>query len=127
MKTFLTGLMTRRSISLILLTLLIIACQTTTIANPILVEHEKRPGHLILFATMLTTTAVQCAPSDKSKSIFKPEQIVFTGFIDKDNIFKVYLTADNIWAAMLENTAGLSCIYFTGTPGVLKKPIEKSF
>ena len=85
-------------------------------------EHEKKPEHLTLFATMLSTTAVQCAPSDNSKNIFKPEQIVFTGFIDQNNIFKVYLTEDNIWSGMLENSAGLSCIYFTGTPGIVKKP-----
>ena len=85
-------------------------------------EHEKKSEYPTLFATMLTTTAVQCAPSDKSKNVFKPEQIVFTGFIDEGNIFKVYITKENVWAGMLENSAGLSCIYFTGTPGMVKKP-----
>lgn len=87
-------------------------------------EHEKNPEKATLYATMLTTTAIQCAPSEKSERIFKPDQIVFTGFIDKHNIFKVYVTKENVWAAMLENTAELSCIYFTGQPGMLKK-VEK--
>ena len=37
-----------------------------------LAEHEKKSEYPTLFATMLSTTAVQCAPSDKSKNVFKP-------------------------------------------------------
>jgi len=85
-------------------------------------EHDNDSKDTTLFATLLTTTPTQCAPSDKSKKVFKPEQVVFTGFIDEGNIFKVYITKENVWAGMLENSAGLSCIYFTGTPGMVKKP-----
>ena len=35
------------------------------------------------------------------------------------DIFKVYLKEDGIWTSMLTNISGVSCIYFSGMPGIL--------
>ena len=48
--------------------------------------------------------------------------IVFTGIVDQSNVFKIYLKNDGIWTSMLDNVSGISCIYFSGMPGMLDSP-----
>jgi len=81
----------------------------------------------LVLGTMMTTLPAHCAPSVEMSKVFKNEQIVFTGVVDQSNIFKVYLKEDGIWTSMLTNISGVSCIYFSGMPGILspKKTIKK--
>jgi len=81
----------------------------------------------LVLGTMMTTLPAHCAPSVEMSKVFKNEQIVFTGVVDQSNIFKVYLKEDGIWTSMLTNISGVSCIYFSGMPGILspKKAIKK--
>ena len=90
------------------------------------VYSQEQKSELVL-GTILTTHRAHCAPSKEMLKVFKNEQIVFTGVIDQSNIFKVYLKEDGIWTTMLDNMSGVSCIYFSGMPGILssKKTIKE--
>ena len=81
----------------------------------------------LVLGTIMTTLRGHCAPTREMLKVFKDEQIVFTGVVDQGNIFKVYLKKDGIWTSMLDNVSGVSCIYFSGMPGILspKKSIKK--
>ena len=79
---------------------------------------QKQESELVL-GTIMTTHRAHCAPSVEMTKVFKNEQIVFTGVVDQSNIFKVYLKKDGIWTSMLTNISGVSCIYFSGMPGIL--------
>ena len=87
---------------------------------------QKQESELVL-GTIMTSLRGHCAPSVEMLKVFKNEQIVFTGVVDQGNIFKVYLKEDGIWTSMLTNISGVSCIYFSGMPGILspKKTIKK--
>ena len=87
---------------------------------------QKQESELVL-GTIMTTHRAHCAPSKEMTKVFKNEQIVFTGVVDQGNIFKVYLKEDGIWTSMLTNVSGVSCIYFSGMPGILspKKAVKK--
>ena len=82
------------------------------------VYSQEQKSELVL-GTILTTHRAHCAPSKEMLKVFKNEQIVFTGVVDQSNIFKVYLKRDGIWTSMLTNISGVSCIYFSGMPGIL--------
>ena len=90
------------------------------------VYAQSQKSELIL-GTIMTSLRGHCAPTKEMIKVFKNEQIVFTGVIDQSNIFKVYLKEDGIWTSMLTNISGVSCIYFSGMPGILspKKTIKK--
>ena len=87
---------------------------------------QKQESELVL-GTMMTTLPAHCAPSKEMSKVFKNEQVVFTGVVDQGNIFKVYLKKDGIWTSMLTNVSGVSCIYFSGMPGILSpnKAVKK--
>ena len=87
---------------------------------------QAQKSELVL-GTIMTSLRGHCAPSVEMLKVFKNEQIVFTGVIDPSNIFKVYLKKDGIWTSMLSNVSGVSCIYFSGMPGILssKKKIKE--
>ena len=87
---------------------------------------QKQESELVL-GTIMTTHRAHCAPSVEMTKVFKNEQIVFTGVVDQSNIFKVYLKKDGIWTSMLTNISGVSCIYFSGMPGILSpnKAVKK--
>ena len=82
------------------------------------VYSQEQESELVL-GTIMTTHRAHCAPSKEMLKVFKNEQIVFTGVVDQGNIFKVYLKKDGIWTSMLTNVSGVSCIYFSGMPGIL--------
>ena len=81
--------------------------------------HAQEQKSELVLGTILTTHRAHCAPSKEMLKVFKNEQIVFTGVVDQSNIFKVYLKEDGIWTSMLTNVSGVSCIYFSGMPGIL--------
>jgi len=82
----------------------------------------------LLLGTIITSLPGHCAPTKEMGKVFKDEQIVFTGVVNPSNIFKVYLKKDGIWTSMLTNISGVSCIYFSGMPGILssKKGIKEN-
>ena len=87
---------------------------------------QEQKSELVL-GTIMTSLRGHCAPSKEMLKVFKNEQIVFTGVVDQGNIFEVYLKEDGIWTSMLTNVSGVSCIYFSGMPGILnsKKGIKE--
>jgi len=91
------------------------------------VAYAQEVKSELVLGTMMTTLPAHCAPSKEMSKVFKNEQIVFTGVVDQGNIFKVYLKKDGIWTSMLTNVSGVSCIYFSGMPGILSpnKAVKK--
>ena len=89
--------------------------------------HAQKQESELLLGTIMTSLPGHCAPTKEMGKVFKDEQIVFTGVIDQSNIFKVYLKKEGIWTSMLTNISGISCIYFSGLPGILssKKATKK--
>ena len=77
----------------------------------------------LILSTMMVTTPVHCAPTDKAEKVFEKKDLAFTGLIDKHNVFKIYIKEEGLWTSMLQNSGGLSCIYFSGMPGILTKGI----
>jgi len=89
--------------------------------------HAQAVKSELVLGTIMTTLRGHCAPTREMLKVFKDEQIVFTGVVDQGNIFKVYLKKDGNWTSMLDNVSGVSCIYFSGMPGILssKKGIKE--
>ena len=87
--------------------------------------QEKKPE--LVLGTIMTTLPAHCATTKEMVKVFKNDQIVFTGIVDQSNVFKIYLKKEGIWTSMLSNVSGISCIYFSGMPGILssKKAIKK--
>tara|TARA_R100001163_G_C5014662_1_gene159426 strand:- start:515 stop:862 length:348 start_codon:yes stop_codon:yes gene_type:complete len=87
---------------------------------------EEKKSELVL-GTIMTTLPAHCATTKEMVKVFKNDQVVFTGIVDQGNIFKIYLKPEGIWTSMLSNVSGISCIYFSGMPGILssKKAIKK--
>ena len=86
--------------------------------------QQKQDTGLIL-ATMLTALPAHCAPTKEVEKVFTVDQLVFTGLIDKSNIFKIFINKDGAWSSMLQSVSGLSCVYFSGIPGIIKLPKAK--
>ena len=103
---------------IILLSLLLLVIPTTAMGQ------QKEDTGLIL-ATMLTALPAHCAPTKEVEKVFTVDQLVFTGLIDKSNIFKIFINKDGAWSSMLQSVSGLSCVYFSGIPGVIKLPKPK--
>ena len=82
--------------------------------------QEKKPE--LVLGTIMTTLPAHCATTKEMIKVFKNEQIVFTGVVDQSNVFKIYLKKEGIWTSMLSNVSGISCIYFSGMPGILESP-----
>ncbi len=79
---------------------------------------QAQKSELIL-GTIMTSLRGHCAPTIEMVKVFKNDQVVFTGMVDQANVFKVYLKPEGIWTSMLSNVSGISCIYFSGMPGIL--------
>ena len=77
----------------------------------------------LTLSTMMVTTPVHCAPTDKVEKVFEKKDLAFTGLIDQHNVFKIYIKEEGLWTSMLQNSGGLSCIYFSGMPGILTKGV----
>ena len=87
---------------------------------------EEKKSELVL-GTIMTTLPAHCATTKEMVKVFKNDQVIFTGMVDQANVFKIYLKKEGIWTSMLSNVSGISCIYFSGIPGILssKKAIKK--
>ena len=103
---------------IILLSLLLLVIPTTVMGQ------QKEDTGLIL-ATMLTALPAHCAPTKEVEKVFTVDQLVFTGLIDQSNIFKIFINKDGAWSSMLQSVSGLSCVYFSGIPGIIKLPKPK--
>ena len=92
------------------------------ISFPSLAE-ENEVGTVTEFTIV---TPVSCASSMEMSKVFKNKDIVFTGMISQTSIIKVIMNDVNGFAIMMENSAGLACIYFTGGLGVLKDKTKET-
>ena len=74
---------------------------------------------------MLTAIPAHCAPTKEIQKVFKTHQLIFTGLVDKANVFKIFLNKNGAWSSMLENVSGISCVHFSGVPAMLTYPKPK--
>ena len=79
----------------------------------------------LVLATILTSLPAHCAPTKEMGKVFTEEQLVFTGLVDQANVFKIFINKNGAWSSMLQNVAGITCVYFSGVPGMLKVPKVK--
>ena len=102
---------------IIALSLLLLVIPTTTVAQGTL----KQQGEIIV-TTILTAIPAHCAPTKEIQKVFKTHQLIFTGLVDKANVFKIFLNKNGAWSSMLENVSGISCVHFSGVPAMLTYP-----
>ena len=88
-------------------------------------EHITKPEKELVLATILTSLPAHCVPTKEVEKVFTVDQLVFTGLIDQSNIFKIFINKDGAWSSMLQSVSGLSCVYFSGIPGIIKLPKPK--
>ena len=86
-------------------------------------SEENETGTVTEFTIV---TPVSCASTLEIKKVFKNKDIVFTGMISQTSIIKVIMNDVNGFAVIMENSAGLACIYFTGGLGVLKNKTKET-
>ena len=99
----------------------------TVITSFILISFTAQAEEKELtLATIMTTLPAHCAPTKEMGKVFTEEQLVFTGLVDRANVFKIFINKNGAWSSMLQNIAGISCVYFSGVPGMLKVPKVKS-
>jgi len=79
----------------------------------------------LVLATIVTSLPAHCAPTKEMGNVFKEDQLVFTGLVDQANVFKLFINKNGAWSSMLQNVAGITCVYFSGVPGMLKLPKVK--
>ena len=102
------------------LSLFLLVLSTTVVAQGTI---EKK-GEIIV-TTMLTAIPAHCAPTKEIQKVFKTHQLIFTGLVDKANVFKIFLNKNGAWSSMLENVSGISCVHFSGVPAMLTYPKPK--
>ena len=86
-------------------------------------SEEKNKGTV---TQLNLVSSVSCASSKEMKKIFEDKDLVFTGMISQTNIVKVFINEVNGFVIIMENAAGLACIYFTGGLGVLTEKAKKT-
>jgi len=104
---------------------IILALSLLLLVIPTTVMGQQKEDTGLILATMLTALPAHCAPTKEVEKVFTVDQLVFTGLIDKSNIFKIFINKDGAWSSMLQSVSGLSCVYFSGIPGVIKLPKPK--
>jgi hypothetical protein len=104
---------------------IIIALSLLLLVIPTTVMGQQKEDTGLILATMLTALPAHCAPTKEVEKVFTVDQLVFTGLVDKSNVFKIYINKDGAWSSMLQSVSGLSCVYFSGIPGIIKLPKAK--
>jgi hypothetical protein len=69
-------------------------------------------------------STVYCGGSKQFHKLFSKKGLKFTGYIDEQNIVKLFLNEKAGYTILVENVGGMSCIHFAGTPGELKEANE---
>ena len=107
----------------IILSILFILVSFPVLAEDPLVKKEK----IELPLTQINMVVpVSCGPTKDMERVFKKDQIVFTGLMQNHNLIEVYLNDEEGFAIIMKNSAGLSCLYFNGIPGIVKEKAKKT-
>ena len=105
----------------IILSILFILISFPVLAEDPLVE-EKVELPLTQFNMV---TPVSCGSTKEMTRVFKRDQVVFTGLLENHNLIEVFINDEKGFAIIMKNAAGLSCLYFSGIPGILKDKSAK--
>ena len=91
------------------------------ISFPVLAEDPLVEKKVELPLTQFNmVTPVSCGPTKEMTRVFKRDQVVFTGLLENHNLIEVFINDEKGFAIIMKNAAGLSCLYFSGIPGILK-------
>ena len=96
---------------------IIISILFVLISFPALSEEEKPKVPL---TELNIVHPITCGGEKQINKIFKQKQLIFIGLMNNQNVIKIYLNDKQGFAILMENIAELSCIYFTGIPGLLQ-------
>jgi len=107
----------------IILSILFILISFPVLAEDPLLKEEKVELSLTQFNMVLPAS---CGPTKDMETVFKKDQIVFTGLMQNNNLIEVYLNDEEGFAIIMKNVAGLSCLYFSGIPGVVREKAKKT-
>ena len=107
----------------IILSILFILISFPVLAEDPLLKEEKVELSLTQFNMVMPAS---CGPTKDLEEVFKKDQIVFTGLMQNHNLIEVYLNDKEGFAIIMKNVAGLSCLYFSGIPGVVKEKAKKT-
>ena len=107
----------------IILSILFILISFPVLAEDPLLKEEKVELSLTQFNLVVPAS---CGPTEDFKAVFKKDQIVFTGLMQNNNLIEVYLNDREGFAIIMKNAAGLSCLYFSGIPGIAKEKVKKT-
>ena len=107
----------------IILSILFILISFPVLAEDPLLKEEKVELSLTQFNMVLPAS---CGPTKDLETVFKKDQIVFTGLMQNNNLIEVYLNDREGFAIIMKNAAGLSCLYFSGIPGIAKEKVKKT-
>ena len=75
-------------------------------------------SHALDVTILNTVVPVSCSDTKNMNKVFKEEQLIFTGLVDKLNVIKVFLSDTSGYAVIIEHACALSCIYFNGSLGM---------
>ncbi len=89
------------------------------ISFPVLAEEEEEKTKVPM-TELSVVHPITCGSSEQASKIFKKEQLVFIGLMPNQNVVKVFINKEKGFAILMENVAELSCIYFSGMPGLLQ-------
>jgi hypothetical protein len=87
----------------------------------VLSAEEKAEVQVTQFNIVST---VFCGGSEQFYKVFPKDTLKFTGYIDNQNIVKLFLNGEAGYTIMVENIGGMTCIHFSGAPGVLKNNVK---
>ena len=104
---------------------IIIALSLFLFVIPTITLGQQKEDTGLILATILTTIPAHCAPTNHVEKVFTKDQLVFTGLVDKSNVFKIYINKSGAWTSMLQSVSGISCVHFSGIPGIIKLPKVK--
>ena len=107
----------------IILSILFILISFPVLAEDPLVEKETVELSLTQFNLVLPAS---CGPTEDFYTVFKKDQFVFNGLMQYNNLIEVYLNDREGFAIIMKNAAGLSCLYFSGIPGITKEKVKKT-
>jgi hypothetical protein len=83
--------------------------------------EDKKDLNVTQFNVVST---VFCGGAEQFNKAFPKDTLKFTGYIDNQNIVKLFLNGEAGYTIMVENVGGMTCIHFAGAPGVLKNNVK---
>ncbi len=74
-------------------------------------------SHALDVTILNTVVPVSCSDTKNMNKVFKEEQLIFTGLVDKLNVLKVFLSIDSGYVVTVETAGGVCGRCWSGGGG----------